>query len=531
MKRLFLLGATLAITQASPPVRAADESLSFKHELQLLKDEVRALRDQNQSLQDQIDRLRANASVAPAPVGRETGIRGSTEKSTQDAVVAPTAQVSLPNNPPAGIASRSPTGPKVVESATHRFSLSSADGQYTIGLTGRLQLDLGSYLSYSAKHPTLGPINASTTHLSDGFNARRARIGVAGKAAGDFTYTFIYDAGGSQDMAPSGIEYAQIGYTGIKNTILEVGYSDSFFALEEIQSSNDTMFLERASAVNVATSLNADDYRANAGFRTWGDDYWIGAYVTGPSSSDSHTTTRERFGAIQRVTYNPVQENNTSVHIGVGVSELISAPDTGPGTARTITFSDRPELRIDPTRFLNTGPLGTVANPVIGGVVYNLETAILWDGFFYQGEYFHYTVDRRGLTQASFDGGYGELSYTFGGHRNYIPAVGAYSGINPDKPFSLKTGGVGAFELAARISYINLIDQYNPGIVAAQPNAINGGKQTGVTLGLNWYLNSNMRWMLNWVHVNFRKTDPSPSGGIPIGSALDAIALRWQVAY
>ena len=86
---------------------------------------------------------------------------------------------------------QAPPGPKVVQSGSNKFSLESADGQYSIGLTGRIHLDVGDYVNYNPKSSLTSPQN-----LNSGFNARRARIGVTGKAAGDFTYGFIYDGGG-----------------------------------------------------------------------------------------------------------------------------------------------------------------------------------------------------------------------------------------------------------------------------------------------------------------------------------------------
>ncbi|TAK99214.1 MAG: porin [Rhodospirillaceae bacterium] len=529
MKKLYVATAALLASTAiaSMPAFAADKPTdSTAKQIQMLKEQLRAM-------QQQLEALQSNNAAAQDAIAQETAAREASEKAAKDAALAAGGHLIFANGK---TQVTPPVVPKVVESATHRFSLSSADGQYTIGLTGRVHFDMGDYIHYSPKNPTLGGINFSTSRLSNGVNARRARIGVTGKAAGDWTYTFIYDAGNSTDAntSPGGIQQAQIGYTGIKNTILEAGYSDTFFTLDEATSSNDIMFMERASPSNVATGFNGGDFRSNIGGRTWGDNYWIGAYLTGPSttSADSHTLTGERFGAFERVTFQLVQEPLETIHIGAAVDELFKAPNTGPGTARTITLSDRPELRIDPTSFLSTGALGTVANPVTSGVVYNLETAASYEDFFYQGEYFHYTVNRLGKTAANFDGGYAEVSYTFGGHRNYVANAGAYSGVNPITPFSIKDGGMGAIELAARVSYVDLVDQIPTYTVAAfGPNSVNGGRQTNYDFGVNWYLNSNMRMMFNYIHSTFAKKNPSAAGAINIGDSLDAIAARLQFVF
>ena len=103
----------------------------------------------------------------------------------------------------AAVASPAKPQPKVVQSASNKFSIESADGQYSIGLTGRIHLDAAEYLNVSPANKAVGPQD-----LASGFNARRARIGVTGKVAGDWTYGFIYDGGGTSDATASGIQTA-----------------------------------------------------------------------------------------------------------------------------------------------------------------------------------------------------------------------------------------------------------------------------------------------------------------------------------
>ena len=454
-------------------------------------------------------------------------------------------------NPP-----NAPPAPKVVQSASNKFSMESADGQYSIGLTGRIHADIGDYVNYDRKSSGSQPGN-----LNSGFNLRRARIGVTGKAAGDFTYGFIYDAGGTTDNTPTGIQTAQVGYTGIKNMILELGYSDTFFTLDEATSSNDTLFMERASPANVATGVNAGDFRSNAGARWFNDRLWAGAYFTGPANLQVHNQ-GESIGAFQRVAYQALSESDYTLHVGVGIDEIIKAPlnngaapstvltaPAGGGTVtsgnapvtNTFALSDRPELRIDSTSFLTTGQLGViysgVAHPVSGGYIADVELAGNYGPLFLQGEYLHYSVERDGLATADFDGGYGEVAYTLTGEaRKYNKASGAYSGIVPAHAFSPSEGYWGAWEVAGRVSYVDLTSNFHAGQLisgTSQPDAVNGGKQTIFTAGLNWYPNSYMRFMLNYIHADYDKINSGSSGvlGQQVGATIDAVALRTQVAW
>jgi phosphate-selective porin OprO and OprP len=113
-----------------------------------------------------------------------------------------------------------------------------------------------------------------------------------------------------------------------------------------------------------------------------------------------------------------------------------------------------------------------------------------------------------------------------------MPETGAYSAIVPQRPFSLAEGGWGAWELAGRVSYVDLNDNFTSGLpLAGQPSAVAGGSQTAYTLGLNWYVNSNIRFMLNYVHADIDKNNLAAPVGAATGATVDAIALRSQVAW
>ena len=97
-----------------------------------------------------------------------------------------------------------------------------------------------------------------------------------------------------------------------------------------------------------------------------------------------------------------------------------------------------------------------------------------------------------------FNGGYVQLAYTLTGEnraydkkygglsRYYFGNQGPYENafLVRDENGSL-CWGQGAWEIAARYSYIDL----NDGIGTAR---VQGGIMDGVSLGLNWYMNTNL---------------------------------------
>jgi phosphate-selective porin OprO and OprP len=505
-------GALLAVAPAQ-----AQSSATLNGQIQALQEQVRALNQKLQNLQSQVVQTQRNAAVTSAPVA--------------DIKAAPAVAAA-----PSGIVVSMPNG---------RPTIATADGRNSIALTGRIHWDVGDYIHYSPRTHLGG--TGTPTNLNGGENFRRARLGVVGKVLGDWNYALIYDFGGTTDSGAgginaSGIEMAELSYTGFRPFVIEGGAQDVPYTLDEATSSNDIMFIERASAQVVAANIAAGDFRENFGGHWNNDRIWLGAYFTGPTTGTARTGIASQVGAIQRATFQVLQSDQASLHIGADAEELIKPPLSAAGGFRTLgSLSDRPELRIDPTMLIGTGAWGSAAHPVTGANVLGFEAAAGFGPAFAQAEYFHTNVSRAGFSDANFDGGYIEASYTLTGeHRRYNPATGAYSGISPAHPFDLahfSEGAWGAVEFGARYSIIELNDNLTGGTAsAASSTAIAGGKQQVFTLGANWYVNNNIRFMLDYLHGKIDKPESTAGiAGVPpgtnIGATFDAIALRTQVAW
>jgi phosphate-selective porin OprO/OprP len=81
---------------------------------------------------------------------------------------------------------------------------------------------------------------------------------------------------------------------------------------------------------------------------------------------------------LGRAAVQVVQEEDATLHLGFNYANLF-APRVGPNKAAVQLF-DRPELRVDPTTFLNTGNI-----PASGGQVYGVEAAASLYNFFRSG--------------------------------------------------------------------------------------------------------------------------------------------------
>lgn len=431
------------------------------------KSQVDALEQQIQMLQQQISAMKQQVSETQTQVKKVSADQGSIPK------------ITFANGRPGWV---------------------SADGQNSLQFTGRLHFDMADYMS----------VSGSKSSLQNGVNARRARLGILGKIGGVWGYTLIGDFGGSSDntgTSNSGnaiIEDAHISYLGIKDTTIDLGYTDIPWTLGEATSSNDIMFIERSSSQVVATQFGGGDARSTLGVHGNGDAWWYGLYLTGPSAGATHTGQSSAYAGLARFTYNPYTgPDNATVHLGVNGGEMFHAQN------KSLTLSDRPELRVDTFSFLGTGALSADSGDVLGA-----EAAVTYQNFYADGEYFHYDVDRTGASSdVGFDGGYIEASYTFDGRRSYNKGAGAYSGVKPDHPLDSTFSGWGAWELAGRYSTVDLND-----------STVTGGKQNTYSAGLNWYPNTTIKFMLDYLHADVRD---KPGSNV----SFDAVAARAQFAF
>jgi phosphate-selective porin OprO/OprP len=212
-----------------------------------------------------------------------------------------------------------------------------------------------------------------------------------------------------------------------------------------------------------------------------------------------------------------------------------------PGGIRSITLSDRPELRVDPTQILSTGAaLGTAANPLKNVEVYGGGGIAEWHNFLVDGEAYLINVNRQGLATNTFTGGYVEGSWILTGEqRKYSPPAGTYLRPVPEHPFLPFDGSCcGAFELAARYSTVDLNDNFLPRPPPGS-NSVGGGQQTVYAVGFNWYPNANMRFLFDFLHGKINKRFSTAAGGgitgtppgTSVGGKLDAVVVRTQVAF
>jgi phosphate-selective porin OprO/OprP len=431
-----------------------------------------------------------------------------------------------------------------------RPTFASGDGQFTASLRGVLQLDAASYdqdapgpLATDFRRGSLGDAAEAdrARDLNDGANFRRARIGIEGKAFGVWNYNFLYDFGGSGVEEAGKISAAWVEYAAFPQARIRIGAFSPPAGIEEATSTNGSLFLERASPSELVRGIASGDGRTAVAVFGNGERWNYSAALTG--NTIGVQTFDEQLAFVGRVAYVPIKGLDYLVHVGAATTIVINpaatGPNVAPGVASPLRLRDRPEIRVDGTRLVDTGNIDAD-----GLTEWSLEAAGQYKNFSVQGEYFHIDVERRAsaLSDPDFQGWYVQGAWTITGQpRRYGIATATFDAPRGDKPFNRKTGDWGVWELAARYSDLDLNYREGGAGTAQVASAIRGGEQKIVTLGLNWYPNSVVRFQADYQHVDVDRLSPggtafgagalTPPAGAQIGQELNIWSLRTQYAF
>ncbi len=330
--------------------------------------------------------------------------------------------------------------------------------------------------------------------FKNGVEFRRARLYMQGTAYENFDYKIQLDfAGGDAAFKDVYMGYNGIPYVGG----IRVGQFKEPFSLEELTSSNQITFLERAlpnEALVPSRNTGIMLYNALLNQRMT----VAGGYFHDTDDFGDETSDHEQV-FTGRVTGLPLYEDEGRLLVHLGAAGRWRK--TGTETAR---FRSRPEIH-NADRFIDTGDFDTESYTQAGA-----EFATVVGPASLQAEYIYTGTDTPGSADPAFDGFYVFGSYFLTGeHRPYRPAEAIFEPVRPKHNFSIKDGTWGAWEVAARYSQADLDD-----------SGIEGGELRNTTVGLNWYLNYNYRIMGNWVHTH-RKS---------VGSG-DLFGVRFQVFF
>ncbi len=332
---------------------------------------------------------------------------------------------------------------------------------------------------------------ATVGDIENGVAFRRARIGVYGDY-GISNYRVEFDW-----ALPNRPTFLDV-WVGLKNVggidSIRVGHFFEPFSLERYTPNRFTIFMERSLidqpfAPGRNTGILAMDEMPDS-MGTWA----IGGFRTNSDGYGDDVGDGGEFAVTGRVTrllwYDDSARDLKLFHVGAAYSFR----DADENKSR---FRAQPEARIGAAIpnvpfFVDTGEIPTDHLQLAG-----LELAWVNGPVSLQSEYVIAPV--RTLTGESvlLQGGYAQAScFLTGDHRPYKKSSATFDRVIPRRDFlacgddSRPADGWGAFEVAARLSHLDLND-----------NGIAGGRLTDLTVGANWYLNPYMHLTFNYVRA------------------------------
>lgn len=332
-----------------------------------------------------------------------------------------------------------------------------------VGVGGRVHVDYAAY-------------RADVRRLDDAFLLRRAKLDVEGKLTEDWSFEAAYDFAAVYSVTDTGtrkegalkegFDGVSLHYEGWKAADLDFGQFKVPFGLEELNSSNNITFIERA----LVSDAFAPSRRIGIGASRNRQRYTLSAMGFG-SSIDARDKGQ---GTAFRATYTPVNTGQGGRLVHLGMAASFERPN---GEVR---FNARPESRALDVRFLNTGNLENIDRIDRVG----LEAGARAGPVSLQAEWMRAAIKRdHGDPDAQLQGWYVMGSWALSGQsRQYRHGRFRSVPVHPS---------TGAWELAARFSHLDLDD-----------GDVRGGEEDNITLGLNYYLNDRVRVMLNHIDVH-----------------------------
>lgn len=330
--------------------------------------------------------------------------------------------------------------------------------------------------------------------LQNGYGFRRVRLGAQGSIGDSASWVSEVElAGGNVRLRDVFVGLDAIPWV----RQVRIGNFREPYSLEGMTSSNFITFLER-SPLNVLSPA-----------RNWGVcGYWwpdnervlfsLGVFRDDTSSNGQSLGDGDNWAYTTRLSGLPIYEPDGDVfrlvHLGGAFSQRVPpngvinfTPSTG---SNILTVEDNPGSPFLPT----------VNIPANSYQLYNLQAAWVRGPLSVQGEWSAAMIQQSNAGNVFVNGVYVYGSYFLTGeHRGYNRTRGSFDQVDVLRPLIRSRtdprGGCGAVELATRFSYLNFNSPNLPPDVSGVPA---GTRLYELVVGVNWYLNSYTRIMVNY---------------------------------
>ena len=406
----------------------------------------------------------------------------------------------------------------VVSAGPKGFTLKSADGKNQLKLRGTLHLD-GRYLD-----------GTDPGGVVDSFQATRVRPIFEGTFANIFDFRFMPDFGQGRTV----IQDAWVNARFNPAAALQFGKFKSPVGLERLQSANDMRWVQRA--FPTALVPNRD-----IGFQLGGDvgggrfSYQL-AYLNGSNDGSSAETftdadVNDDKEYALRLFAHPFAESDSFAVRGLGIGIAGTFTDQAGNSLQPLLPSFRTPGQSTFFRFRQfSTTVGAPAGTIADGERTRLAPQLYYyvGSFGLMGEYTEVSQDvsrvvPAGVRERTVDTSAWQLAVSY-----FLTGEEAsFRGYQPKTRFSLEDNTAGAFELKARVQSLSVGDEAFAGGANSFADPLASASQADSWgVGLNWYLNENVKWLLDYEHTTFE-------GGAATGDRADedAVQLRLAVAF
>jgi len=375
------------------------------------------------------------------------------------------------------------------------FSLRSADGNFQFRLRGYVQLD-GRFYQGDDERPA-----------TDTFVLRRVRPIFEGTVLKIFDFRIMPDFGNGQ----TALQDAHLDVRFSPAVRLRAGKFKPPVGLERLQSGTDILFVERAHPTSLVPNRDL-------GVQLFGDlaagkaTYAVGVFNGVVDGGSGDLDNNDGKDVAARVFFTPVKG------LGFGVGGSVGDQEG------TVTAPGLPALRTPGQQtFFSYRTDGTAPNTAIAG---GDRTRISPQGYYYRGPFgllAEYAVSSQEVRRGDVVEELENTAWQVAGSWVISGGEPSFRAVAPKVNFDPAAGTWGAFELAARVSVLEIDDDAFP--VFASPTS-SAAKAESWALGFNWYLNKNVRFYLDYEQTEFE-------GGATSGDREDEslVFSRFQISF
>ena len=386
------------------------------------------------------------------------------------------------------------------------FSAASGDTNFVFQLHGLLQVDNRTFFNDRDNH-------GNSIQGNDGFLLRRVRPIFSGTVYRDFDFLFVPDFAGS---APQ-IFDAYLNYRYVSWLQVRAGKFKPPVGLEQLQPDQFTYFNERAFPTGLAPGRDI-------GFQFWGDaaggrlSYALGVFNgVGDGRNSANADFEDHREIAARVFVQPFKGTRLTAlqNLGFGVGGSWGNISSNAAGLPSGYLTDGQQ-----TFFTYTN--GVVAN----GEHWRLapQAYYYWGPFGLLGEY---TISDQRVTKGAASANLQNTAWQVAAGWVLTGEDASYAGVTPRRPFDPRANHWGALQLVARYADLDVDDKTFP--VFANP-ATSASEARAWAVGLNWYLNKNIR-----VNTSFSRTTfggkINPAVATVTRQPEEVVFTRMQLAF